>query len=457
MINGITGWINKNDYHLWIIFFICTMMASIFIQFIVLPYLFPKLHWGVGLVHGNDSLTFHSKAQFLAQRIVSDGWKNWDLKPWGQGNIGISTIFYTLFTPKPWVMIPVNAFLHATATIILKKILDCIYLINPKLTLWAVLPFFLFPSAATWYAQLHKDGYFILGNLLFIYGWILWMKVGKEEDILIDKKMIFDTLIIFAGFGLVWLIRPYWGVVLITVSIVTFFVFCGALLLSILRKRRRWGDFVFFVILTSGILTGLYICSSKVYMSSTIVHETPGRPEVQISLKDIPDWTPSRYLPHFIDDRLRSLAMVRNGFITFYLMAGTNIDTDVSFSSWKDEFNYLPRAIYIGFIMPNFQYWLSQGWEIPGTVMRRVSAIEMIFLYLIYPFAIWGIWTWKNRIEIWIFLIWAITGILMYTFVTPNIGTLYRFRYGFIMSFAALGIIELSKLITKIRHKKAIR
>lgn len=434
----ITSWLLASDFHLWLIAFLYTAVAAAAVQLIILPFFLPHLHWGEGLLVGNDSISFHLWAKEKSRLIDAQGWGEWELWPWGQGNVGILSVFYHLFLAKPWIMIPVHAFLQATALLVLSHILSVIDPSAGLKRIWAVIPFLLFPSSAAWYAQLHKDGYFILGNLLFIYGWMLWMQYSNQGTLIFSRRLFFIPVFIYAGFGLAWFIRPYWGLFLFLFSI-GFLVFLLILFIfQRIKKKIVWKKGVYFlaitVIMVAGI--GLWVINTP---TETISYETPGRPEQRVLLKEIP-WDYSHWLPHFIDERLRQLALVRKGFISFYLEAGTNIDTEILFHNARGVISYIPRAVYIGFCMPTSKYWFGDGFEAAGSLMRRVSFLEMSLLYLSYPFLFIGVWLWRNKPEVWILLAWGVGGIILFTLVTPNIGTLYRFRLGFIGTFLTLGL-----------------
>ena len=179
-----------------------------------------------------------------------------------------------------------------------------------------------------------------------------------------------------------------------------------------------------------------------------MITEVPGSEQLKVDLS----WQPSNWLPVFIDSRLKSLAFSRKVFVMKYPEAGTNIDTDILFQNAKDVILYLPRAFYVGFFMPSLYLTFQKGINPGGTLMRRVTGFEMIFLYLCYPFLLMAGWFWRKKLEFWIIILWAIGGILIYTLVSPNMGALYRFRYGFIMSLAALGILKAAMLFPKVKQ-----
>ena len=98
---------------LWIIFFIYTSLMALIVQFI-LPQVLPKVFWAHGLFVP-DSTGFHQVAVQKAVEIAQKGWGAWELRPQNQYPAGVTSIFYYLWKPEPYSMIPFNAVLHATA------------------------------------------------------------------------------------------------------------------------------------------------------------------------------------------------------------------------------------------------------------------------------------------------------------------------------------------------------
>ncbi len=66
--------------------------------------------------------------------------------------------------------------------------------------------------------------------------------------------------------------------------------------------------------------------------------------------------------------------------------------------------------------------------------------MEMVFVYAALFFLPYALWRWRGQIETW--LIFSFCGILLllYTYITPNIGSLYRSRHGFLMLLLAFCI-----------------
>lgn len=403
------------------IFFIYTLLTGLAIQLILLPYVFPAWHAGNGLLVGLDAVNFHKIAVQLANQITTQGWSAWELTPNNQAVAGIAAIFYVLITPKPWTVLPLNALLHATAALVLYRL--AMFLVKDrKKSLLATLPFVLFPSSLTWTAQMHNDSYAILGQLLFFYGWYL---LAQWRNTFSVAKMAGAAISIVIGITLTWLVRDYLVQILHVLSLVV----ATVLSLAYLWWRRR-GDvdwrrtaIAILVIWFLVVMIGLFITPKK-----------PMAERVQY------EWRSSPWLLRAIDRQLFALSVKREIVLLDWAGAGSNIDTEIHFHSAADVLSYLPRALQIGFLAPFPNDWFGSGSRPANTMMRRVSGIEMSLVYLSLLGLPIAIWRWRRELSLWIFMFYAAGMQTIYTLVTVNIGTLYRFRYGYLMTFVALGI-----------------
>jgi len=389
-------------------------------------------------------------AKERAALIAQKGWNSWLLSPSGQTPAGIASFFYALFLPRPWVLIPLLAGLHAGAVLLLFKInFQLVGGQDRLIAFFSVLPFLVFPSAVFWYAQIQRDAFFIFGNLLFAFLWVRWLAYGKSWE-----KFSFGQLIVFVGawsiaFFSAWLVRPYWGPVFFFQSMLILIMLCIRQTILFFRNRRSRVRIISYSVLSLIILLGFGAASQLKKLPRVMMSESQSREHFQVKQ----EWTATPWLPKAIDSRLQSIAVDRQGFLVKYPGAGTNIDTEVFFNRAGDIAGYLPRALYIGFFMPTYQLAFQKGINPGGTLMRWVTGGEMLFLYLTYPFLLWAIWTWRKKLELWVILIWGISGLLLFALVCPNIGALYRFRYGFLMTLSALGIL---RVILSLRAGKRI-
>ncbi|WP_301399153.1 hypothetical protein [Thermodesulfobacterium sp.] len=169
-MKGLLEW-NKNLkllVLLWIAFYVYAITVGFLVQFLILPVMFPSAHWKDGLMVGGDWIQFHTEGLEIAKKVEEEGWSEWSLKHpvSGQAMSGIAGFFYALTgIHKSWVLLFYNAFLHATAGIVLFLILRLLG-ISQKLALIFSIPFVVFPTSLTWVSQIHKDGLYILGMYL---------------------------------------------------------------------------------------------------------------------------------------------------------------------------------------------------------------------------------------------------------------------------------------------------
>ncbi|HZU06167.1 MAG TPA: hypothetical protein VFB73_09335 [Chloroflexota bacterium] len=209
---------------LWLAVFAYAALAALAVQLLLLPHLFPRWHAGHGLLVGGDWLAYHDLAAELAAALRAQGWAAWQLRPEGHSVAGLAAIVYALTVPEPWTLIPLNAALHATAAVVLFRLVQ-VLVPRSRLALWGVLPFVLYPSAMAWYAQLLKDGYAVLGYLLFLYGWVRLLQpatwdAGARRNASASAARVAQPrcaclrgvalalLWLFSGAALTWLARP---------------------------------------------------------------------------------------------------------------------------------------------------------------------------------------------------------------------------------------------------------
>jgi putative peptidoglycan lipid II flippase len=376
------------------------------VQLIILPYIYPEWHDGGGVLIQGDSQAYHWTAVEIAEEISDQGWSVW--KYWLREIHGFvpsyfAAAIYAVTTPELWTLIPINAALHATATLLLFLIIKNL-LRDWRMAIMTVLPFWLFPSAMNWYTQIHKDGISIFGTYLFLYACVILARNQSWKAS--SRRFVLEAVWLFAlGAGLVWVVRPFllniilgiatfWGIVLIV-------LFCcqGSLLAPIWRLA-----FLLLIILII-----------------VIVAIEPGIP--------------------LVDKGIGMLQNQRNKFTDgVYGEALSAIDINVKFECLEDVIRYLPRATQIAFLSPFPNFWLGQG-SLPQTsYMRRVVALEMIVVYFSLLGLPWAIWHWRRSPEFWIVFLFSSGLLIVYSLVVANIGTLYRYRYGFAMVIVALGI-----------------
>ncbi|MGC8778915.1 MAG: hypothetical protein ACP5Q4_09595, partial [Candidatus Caldatribacteriaceae bacterium] len=142
-----------------------------------------------------------------------------------------------------------------------------------------------------------------------------------------------------------------------------------------------------------------------------------------------------------VEEKLRGLAETRSRFyrvIDPELMG--NINWDITLHSVSDILRYVPRALVIGFFAPFPEHWFQEGTSHGGALKRRISGLEMVIAYFSFLGLPLFFWRFRKNIALWTLLFYCVLMVLIYTLAFPNLGTLYRERYGFFMVVVALGI-----------------
>jgi hypothetical protein len=433
----------KNS-HIWFGIFLYTVVTGLLIQLVLLPYVFTNWHSGNGLLIGLDTVDFNKSVLELISKISSNGWQEWNIKPQGQTVVGVAALFYIFINPHPWALLPLNGILNATGGLAIFQLL-LIFIKDRKKALWATLPYLLFPTALSWTAQFHNDNYMIPGVALFLLGWVQLSSL----EIWVKWRRIFTCLIyIVIGSFLIWFVRPYVLEVLGFLEIIVGALLIGNILISKDSKKIYLKQTILSLLMilvavaVNFVFLNVNLISYKPWIIFGPVTKYAGE------LTDSTDnsnnsesrfrWTKTSWLPSQVDNSLKSLAKTRKS--TFKTKAGSNIDADVNFTNSIDIVEYLPRAFEIGFLSPFPYQWFGQGTKAPNTMMRRVAGVEMILIYLSYAGLLFAIWRWRKMPQLWTFILFCSGMIVIYTLAVVNIGTLHRFRYGFLMPIVGLGI-----------------
>lgn len=193
---------------LGVAFFIYSLSVSVVIQIYIIPEVFPKFNLGDGLVEP-DSTGFNEIAKAKSIEIIEDGWGAWELRPHRYSPAGIASIFYTIWAPKPYSLLPFNALVHALSGCLVVWILRQFFAWQPAIFGGSL--FVINPAALEWVAGIHKDGIFILGNLMVL---VCLMQMGEGLKRLKAGAIAGGFLWGLLGTFVVWVGRPHWAQVL---------------------------------------------------------------------------------------------------------------------------------------------------------------------------------------------------------------------------------------------------
>jgi len=213
-----------------VIFFVYSLFAGLVIQLYLITEIFPQFNLGDGIVV-LDSSGFNQIAKEKAIEIGEKGWAAWELRPKQQSPAGIASIFYSLWAPKPYSMLPFNALVHAISGSIVLWLLSRFFPWKPAVIGSAV--FVLNPAAMEWVAQIHRDGIFILGNLLVLLSLI---RYGKDWGSTNPGGILISFVIAISGTTLVWIARPFWVQVLFVTILIWIAMMSMHCLITAARK-----------------------------------------------------------------------------------------------------------------------------------------------------------------------------------------------------------------------------
>jgi murein biosynthesis integral membrane protein MurJ len=406
---------------LWTIFFCYATFAALVVQKLLLP-MVPSLHAGMGLLNA-DSVEFHSVAVSLAESIKTHGWGVLSVWPTrsSTGNVAVLAVLYTFFGPDPVVIIPVNAAIHATCGVMIFAIARSLFegRVGVYSGVISAVLFVGFPSSLNWYAQLHKDGYTILGSLIILYSWIR----GLERPFSPRSALLF-FLGTIAGLCLVLFVRPYNARLLLATSvIITVFTF-GYLAFKG-ELRSKWHVLGYFV--GAVVIFAVMIPSPR--------HGTLEDEDV-VDLTAVNwEWKTSGWVPNQIEKPIRQAAALRVHTIVSGREKGAKslIDEERMPDNVASVIAYIPRAFEIGLLAP-----FPSDWFKSRSVLRLIGALETMVWYLLMP-GVFMVLLWRRSLTIYVVLLFATVFLIIYSFTLPNVGTMYRIRYLYLFLFILMG------------------
>jgi putative peptidoglycan lipid II flippase len=421
---------------LWIVFFCYSTFAALFFQKLLLP-MFPSFHGGSGLINA-DSLVFHTFAVSFAESVKLHGWSAWAIYSQGgvTGNAALLGVLYAIFgSNDPALVIPVNAAVHATSGVIIYAIGHLLFpgRIGVFSGCIAGILFVFFPSSLNWYAQVHKDGYTILGMLIIMYAWLTGIESTSRFK---SAAMIICGT--FLGILFELFVRPYNIKLLIASSICIFIFILIYQLTSKEMIQKKHLSICFFLVIMILSVTLLFIPKT-------------GPEDRDLSLYDEEaggawSWKKSKLIPDKLEHQIEIIAKIRvhNIISSKNLNAKSLIDEYRMPDSVQSVITYAPRALGIALFAPFPKDWFGNF-----SILRLVGALETSIWYLIFPGLFILLYIKRPSLPIYVIIIQSFVFLIINGFTLPNVGTLYRIRYGYIFLLIILGIAGWLTLFNK--------
>ncbi len=418
------------SFHLfWFLSFLYASFMALLLQKAVLP-LFPDIHAGHGLLT-NDAIVFHNMAVEIAHRIHESGWIEWRLYPQGaSANVAILSALYSLLGSNPAWFIPFNAAAHATGALLIYRIGSG--LVDSDVGklggLLAGICFLIFPSGLQWYGQNHKDAFAIVGSLLVLSAWLTL----HDQRFRVDWQNVCKVFVVgISGALLIGLVRPYYVLVVVVCFVASFLV--SSIWFSSIRQITVRLMFIVF-------LAGLAIGFAQVGKAVGVFGENLSMRNIsaysEFSSEQF-EWKESEVVPEILDQILRRASELRAHFLLFgrSVASGSEIDGDhLPDKAWK-AIAYLPRALVIGLFAP-----FPNTWGDRVTLPRLIGAIETACWYLIFLGVVVAVLRHKSR-KLLAGVVFCAALITTLAYIHPNVGTLYRQRFGLWHFFMLIGCI----------------
>ncbi len=444
-----------------LIFFVYSLGAGVAIQINIVPKIFPQFDLGEGLIIF-DSAIFNQIAKAKADEIKEEGWGAWELSPQAQSPAGIASIFYTIWIPKPYSLLPFNALVHALSGCFVLWLLPHFFSWKPAVFGSAL--FVINPAAMEWVAQIHRDGVFVLGNLMVLVCIVQLLGGLKSANV---RAMAWGLILGVAGTWFVWIARPYW------VQVLMVFVLLGLFLISIscwTTRGTRNGMklpgllivlFAIGLLLFQGWLVRYHtnefaelprgaaesVAERSVSGESGAERSVSGESGAERSVSGesgVKLWSRSQWIPELVEKKLYRVSSIRRSAVS----AGGNSveDADVVLNSAGAFVAYLPRALQVGLLSPLPKLWWEKASTPAMTMARKVMGVTTFVFYFCLLGLLAGMISYRNNPVGWIIIMFCLLGILVYTYAYPNVGTLLRFRYGFYMLLIAFGAANIAEL-----------
>ena len=433
----------------WTLGFVYSCLLALAMQKLLLP-MVPEMHAGHGLLK-NDAIIFHQAAAALADKIKESGWSEWMLYPTGfTGNVGVLAALYAWFGPEPAAFIPLNAAAHATGALMLVLIGPLLWPGKPGRLggLAAGIAFVAFPSALLWYGQNHKDAFAIAGTLMMLYAWLRLQRPGETTGAVL-RMFLLATV----GVGLIAVVRPYFTMIVAAAFASSWVASFGWLVIS--KNLKACASSVALTLVFLCLMFAAAVGTSKISSARTAFDTVLTAAEMggQASPEVMQwKWRPTPGLPAPIDGLFRRVSELRVHFIRYAqsVGAGSGIDEDRIPSDVAGALAYLPRALFVGLFAPFPESW-SQRVSLP----RLAAAIETSIWYVFFPGLIVLAVRHPSR-ELVAGAAFSAVILVVLDYANPNVGTLYRLRFGtwmFLFLGGAVGWASLAiGFLSRVEH-----
>jgi glycosyltransferase involved in cell wall biosynthesis len=373
-----------------------------------------------------DPHYFHN----LGLEFSNKPWSDFTFRPEGQFPAGVLAFLYKIFSvEKPWILIPVLASLTGLT---MAAIVANLEVLGVTGRWWPILISFFFtvtPTSISWMVYPHKDAYIVPGVILLLWAFI---------SVTLKKLRYQHFMALLLGSILVFSSKPYFAE-----------LFLVGLLISapfaIFQKNAhglRFQKAAFFLV-SLGLFAIVTIFSSNYSSAGEGVPSSkhsyanrnikPRHRQTKESWVDVPGGK-------LVNKALFALSYTRERFLYERAHGSTNFLPDFHIANGWDAIRYIPRAMQLSLLEP-LPWRPSFGGKARKAVFISLQ-FEMLFVYASILFLICsGKRAWKPSVIICFAL--ALPFLLAFGFAVPNIGTVNRYRFPFLIILKMAGFAAL--------------
>jgi hypothetical protein len=373
----------------------------------------------------SDSFFYQEDLVSLTDKLRNEGVVTW-IKAVAPLHVKFYSVSYFLFSrwagPNVLTIEPLNLLYYLTILWLIYKIAEMVF--NRWTGLLSMAVMAIWPSFLMHTTQLIRDPLLIVAILVLILAITNWLI--KDAAFVWNLAAAVPAVLAVLT---IWIVRlAMWDAVRVVVA--------AAFILLVVRHLRERRVFA------GHVLNAIVLIAAIMFIPQSQSVKSQQRREVDVGRPMLAERVAQLTIWQRIGKRRQAFANVKKVESSSTV---SNIDAEVQFNTMGDFVRYLPRAAALGFFAPFPNMWFQRGGQV-GRTGRMIAGLETLITYVLEILALIGLWHMRKSLAAWLLAGTAIAGMTGLGLIVLNIGSLYRFRYPFLMlivMLAASGTIRI--------------
>ena len=432
----------QKSYLLLIFFvlFFCSFILAAVAQQLLVPQ--SALH-APNSILTPDSLFYHEAAAKLARLVNVEGWSAWNFFPLhfevGQTSHKFLAILYVFFGENPLLVIPINSFFNALSGVLI-YIISFDIINSKRASLLAATLFIFFPSSIVAYSQISKDVYINTGVLLLTLTFLRVLGRPLNLFFLLKYFCLYLAAIFLIAINKIYILQ----FLIFQIGAIVIFQFFKIFPKSPLK-----------ILFFSFAFLATFFCYQQIEKNN-IIDQPPLFAHYQNNTQNSNvnwEWINSSVIPKYVDNKLNYIASLRSHFINygFMMKAGSMVDIDQIPTNAGEVFSYFPRGLFIAMFAP-----FPKSWFADNSLVKLISSFEMLVIYCVF-FGLIFLLIYGFDYKVALIILLTIMPLTLYGFISPNLGTLHRVRFVYVILVLVLGFLGWSKFIKSFNFSNKFR